>query len=179
MKKLIIFVISIAFYISCEKDNSNVDNPDIEKFVQQLKNGTYNTYKLGEKGENLWAIMPDLKKEHIPLLLSHAKDTSLISPCGHFPVNPVSSIPPYRVNNNKQSIMLGEYILWCIEGVIKGNTYASLTPILVNKNHEVYERLYGIEILEVRKMYQEWWNKYGSNGNSDNPPLKDSNYSWR
>jgi hypothetical protein len=63
--------------------------------------------------------MPGFQKRYVPYLIEYSKDTSLICPCDHFPVNPVSSIPPYRINNGEECIMLGEYLLWCAESVIE------------------------------------------------------------
>lgn len=178
MKNLIIFAVLIFCCASCGKDDFNVDNPDVEQFVQQIKDGTYDRYELGENGENLWTIMPNFKKEHIPLLIDLAKDTSLVCPCSHFPTNPISSIPPYRINDNKACIMIGEYLLWCVEGIIEGNTFASLTPILRNQNYRDDERLNGEEILKVREIYQDWWEEYGATDNNISP-LEETIYQWR
>ena len=179
MKNLSILAALILFCVSCEKDHFNINNPNIEQFVQQIKNGTYNQYELGENGEKLWTIMPDFKKEHIPLLLDFATDTSLVCPCNHFPTNPVSSIPPYRIYDNKECIMLGEYLLWCAEGIIENKDFASLTPILINHNYSAEKRLSGKDILEVRKMYQDWWVEYGPSEYTNELPLEGTNYSWR
>lgn len=179
MRNLIIFSALILFCMSCEKDDFNVDNPDMEQFVQQLKNGTYDKYELGENGEKLWTIMPNFKKEHISLLIDLAKDTSLVYPCEHFPTNPVSSILPYRINDNKECIMIGEYLLWCVEGIIEGRDFASLTPILINQNYSEEKNLDGREILEVRRLYQDWWEEHKQTTNTDKGPLEETNYRWR
>ena len=130
MKNLIIFTVLALFFMSCEKDDLNIENPDVKKFIQQIRNGTYDKYELDENGEKLWTKMPNLKEEHIPLLIEHAIDTTEITPWEHFPLNPISSIPPYRIVEGKTYILLGEYLLWCVEGIIEGNIFASLTPIL-------------------------------------------------
>lgn len=179
MKNLIIFVALAIFSLSCEKDDFDIDNPDVEQFVQQIKNGTYNNYALGENGEKLWAIMPAFEKKHIPLLIQFAEDTSIVSPCGHFPVNPASSIPAYRVSENKASIMIGEYLLWCLQGIIEEKDFASLTPILLDLNSRVEKRLSGGEILEVRTHYQDWWEKYRQAHYTEELPLDRTTYIWR
>jgi len=179
MKNLIFFAVLIFFCWSCEKDDFDLYRPDIEKFVQQIKNGTYDQYKLGENGEKLWTIMPNFTKEHIPLLINFAIDTSLVCPCNHFPTNPVSSIPPYKINNNKECIMIGEYLLWCVEGIIENKGFASLTPILLNQNYSNEKRLSGKDILEVRKIYQEWWEEYRHSENTNKLPLEGTNYIWK
>lgn len=180
MKNLIIPAVLILFCMSCEKDDFNVDNPDIEHFVQHIKDGSYNKYELGVNGEKLWAIMPNFTKEHIHLLLKFADDTSLVCPCDHFPANPASSIPPYRMKDSEACIMVGEYLLWCVEGIIGGNTFASLTPILIIKESNIKEeRLSGEEVLEVRKIYLEWWEEYEKSSIFERLPLEETIYGWR
>ncbi|KOH42674.1 DUF4943 family protein [Sunxiuqinia dokdonensis] len=180
MKNLIIFGALTLFCMSCEKEDSNFGNPDVEQFVQQIKDGTYNKYEFGKNGETLWTTMPSFGNEHIDLLLDFANDTSQICPCDHFPINPISSVPPYRKNDDQVCIMVGEYLLWCIEGVIEGKTYASLTPILrKNGSHFEAERLSGKEILQVRKIYLEWWEEYSNSSNFKRLPLDETAYRWR
>ncbi len=179
MKNLIILALFTLSCASCEKSDFNIDDPDVEQFVQQLKDGSYDKYELGENGENLWAIMPNFKKEHIPLLLHFAEDSTLVYPCIHFPTNPVSSIPPFRTDDNKASIMIGEYLLWCAEGIIENKTFASLTPILRNQNSSEDFRLSGKEILEVRDIYQNWWEEKEHSTNSNILPLDGTLYYWQ
>ncbi|MCP4760987.1 MAG: DUF4943 domain-containing protein [archaeon] len=176
---MIISAFLILFCMGCEKEDFNVNNPDVEQFVQQIKNGTYDNYEFGENGEKLWAIMPNFTKTHIPLLINFAEDTSLVCPCNHFPTNPISSIPPYRINENKECIMIGEYLLWCIEGIIENKDFASLTPILINQSYSAEKRLNGENILEVRKIYQEWWEKNGQSEDTNELPLEETIYRWR
>ena len=57
MKKLVLFIGLIIFCCSCEKNNFDIDNPNVKIFVKQLKNGTYDKYAKNEKGENLWLII--------------------------------------------------------------------------------------------------------------------------
>ncbi len=179
MKNVIIFAFFLFFCLGCEKDDFNVNNPDVEQFVQQLKKGTYDSYEFGENGEKLWTIMPNFTKKHIPLLIHLAKDTSLVSPCHHFPVNPISSIPPYRIDDNRECIMIGEYLLWCVEGIIENKDFASLTPILINQSYSTEKRLNGENILEVRIIYQEWWEKNKQSENIHDFPLEETIYRWR
>ncbi|MFB6319619.1 DUF4943 family protein [Saccharicrinis sp. FJH54] len=179
MKNLTILALFILFCLSCEKDDFNVDHPNIQQFVQQLKSGTYDQYKTGENGEKLWTIMPNFSKEHIPLLIDFSKDTSLVCPCNHFPANPVSSIPPFRISDNKECIMLGEYLLWCAEAIIENRDFASLTPILVNRSYSAEKRPGGEEILEVREIYQNWWEEYGLSADTHPLPLAETDYYWR
>jgi hypothetical protein len=178
MKNIIIVITLSLFCISCERNGFDIENPDVARFVQQIKNGTYDNYELGENGQKLWTKMPHFKTKHIPTLLNLANDTMSVCPCDHFPLNPISSIPPYRINNGKECIMIGEYLLWCVEGIIEGNTFASLTPIIQSQNKEVGVRLNGMEVLHVRTLYQNWWQTHGEVGNND-LPLEGTIYYWR
>ena len=179
MKKLIIIAIISFCCFSCNKNEFSIDDPDVKMFVELLKNGTYNEYELGDNGENLWPKMPNFGKEHVPLLIHLSQDTTLIYSYSHFPTNPVSSIPPYRINNGKECIMIGEFLLWCAEGVIEENVFASLVPIIINKSIGEENRLSGSEILEVRIIFQNWWNEYGKLGEYGIFPLDGTSYKWR
>jgi hypothetical protein len=186
---LIFSVLLILFFVGCEKDETsneqdeilNKKNEQINSFVEQLKDGTYNDYEYNENGEKLWTVMPDFQKSDVPYLLEYAKDTSVICPCNHFPVNPISSIPPYRVIDGEVCIMLSEYLLWCAGSVIESVEFASLVPVLVKFDGDkiIDNRLSGKEILSVRDIYQDWWNEYGNIENPDKMPLDGTGYLWR
>lgn len=53
MKYLIIFSVFAIFCNSCDKGNFDIKNPDVRIFVEQLKDGTYDEFETGEKGEKL------------------------------------------------------------------------------------------------------------------------------
>lgn len=177
-KSLIVLVIFMCF--GCT-NNFDLDNPNVKQFVLQLKNGTYDKYHLGEDGEKLWTIFPKFTLKDIPLLIELAKDTTLVNPCGHFPINPISSIPPYRTveNGNGKGIMLGEYLLWSVEIIINNGKFPSLTPLLRQENNSQNVGLTGKEILAVREKYLKWWNDYGKNGTISVSPLSGTDYWWR
>ena len=176
MKHLLFIALIGLFCFSCQGDNFNVTNPDVKKFAEQLKNGSYDEFEVDDKGSRLWTKMPEFDVKDIPALIDLSKDTSLINPIDHFPVNPMSSIPPYRIENGKSYIMLGEFLLWCAEGVIQDRTYPSLVPAIYKDGNS--RRLSGKEILEIRTIYLNWWNEYGKEGELGNPPLKGTDYSW-
>lgn len=176
MTLLLIFL--MHFCISCEKGSFNIDNPDVDTFVEQLKNGTYNQFEVGQDGEKLWTRMPKFRKEHIPRLINLAKDTSYISPCNHFPVNPVSSISTSRGFGEKPYIILGEYLLWCVEGIIHKGEFVSLTPMVFNTENEG-ELINGKVILELRRVYQKWWEEHGETEPLSKNPLEGTDYQWR
>lgn len=178
MKTFLIVTLLAFLCAGCGKETFDVNNPDVTEFVTQLKNGTYNNYARTGDGERLWPIMPAFDREDVPALITLAEDTELISPCDHFPVNPLSSMYPWRLVSGKPSIMLGEYLLWCAEAVIEGKDFASLNPVLIDEVNNPDQRLESDEIMNVRKLYQEWWN---ANGHFENPPslpLDGSGYGW-
>ncbi|MGF1585539.1 MAG: DUF4943 family protein [Bacteroidales bacterium] len=123
--------------------------------------------------------MPKFVKEQIPLLIDLSQDTTLVRPYDHFPVNPLSSIPPYRMDDGVESIMIGEYLLWCAEGIINDKIYPSLTPALKNQNYNNDKRLTGKEILEVREIYKSWWENYSKTDIISELPLEVTDYCWR
>ena len=174
--QLLLIVFFGIFCLSCQGDDFSVENPDVKKFVEQLKDGTYDEFELNENGERLWTKMPEFDVKDIPALIDLSKDTSLKNPIDHFPVNPMSSIPPYRIVNGIPNIMLGEFLLWCAEGVIQGKQYPSLVPVI--KKTGSYRVLSGKEILEIRDIYLNWWNEFGKEGELGNSPLKGTNYTW-
>ncbi|MCU0459887.1 MAG: DUF4943 domain-containing protein [Bacteroidales bacterium] len=177
MKTLTLAALLALLCIGCDKNSFNVNNPDVTEFVTQLKNGTYDTYARTGNGERLWPIMPSFDRDDVPALISLAGDTDLVSPCDHFPVNPLSSMYPWRLVSGKPSIMLGEYLLWCAEAVIEGKEFASLNPVLVEINNPD-RRLDGNEIMAVRELYQKWWDENGHLENPQTLPLDGSGYSW-
>lgn len=177
MKQIGLMILIVITCFGCSGDFDK-ENPDVRQFVTQLKDGSYNQYYKGEDGENLWTLFPEFKLKDIPLLLEYAKDTTLISPCDHFPVNPISSIPPWRADKNgKGAIMLGEYLLWTVETTIRGQ-FPSLAPLLRQASDSQNRVLNGKEILIVRQKYLDWWNDYGKKGNVSVLPLSGTGYLW-
>ena len=86
---------------------------------------------------------------------------------------------PFRVVDGRECIMLGEYLLWCAEAVIEGKDFASLNPVLYNKDYPNDQRLDAAEIMAVRKLYQEWWDEYGHQADPEKLPLEGTVYIWR
>lgn len=176
MKHLLFITFISLFSFSCQGDDFNVNNPDAKKFAEQLKDGSYDEFEVNDKGERLWTKMPEFDVKDIPVLIDLSQDTSLINTVNHFPLNPMSSLLPFRSVNGKHYIMLGEFILWCAEGAIKGKTYPSLTPLL--RKAGSYRMLSGKEILEIRTIYLKWWNEFGKEGKLENSPLEGTGYIW-
>jgi hypothetical protein len=176
MKKLVLIVFLPLFWTSCEDDEFDLDNPNVEKFVHQIKNGTYNCYEKGEHGEKLWLLMPKFTQDHIQSLIEYSKDTSHIT---NFPINPISSRTPFPLG--RDYFILGECLLWTVEGIRNGNGYGSLDPYLIDTSLDEIERskgLKGIDIQLVSGIYEDWWNVYKDNDWKSKYPLEGSPYSW-
>ncbi len=174
VRKLLLLSIFIMPYASCEKSEFDLNFPNVEEFVQLLKSGTYDYYEKGENGQDLWLLMPGFTKNHISSLLETSKDTSHIK---DFPINPVSSLPPYP--NDRQYFILGECLLWTIEGIRNGTGYGSLVPYLIETSSKENPKiLSGAEILVVRDLYLDWWSKYTFGNWKDISPLEGSPYKW-
>ena len=176
MKNLLFITILTLFCISCEKDEFNIDNPDVKKFVQQIKNGTYSCYEKGENGENLWLLMPKFREKHIQSLIDFSKDTSHIT---NFPFNPISSRTPFPFG--REYCILGECLLWTVEGIRNGSGYGSLDPYLIDTAITESERFKGLksnEILIVRDVYKDWWNNFKNKDWENKNPLEETSYRW-
>jgi hypothetical protein len=176
IKRLPFFFVLVLLCIGCEKEKFDISNPDVAVFVRQLKNGTYSCYEKGEMGENLWLIMPNFKSDHMSSLIEFADDTAHIS---SFPINPVSSRRPYP--EGREYFILGECLLWTAEGIRNGYGYGSLDPFLIDTasaENERYAGLNGDEILIVRAIYEDWWNKNKDYDWMNKDPLGDTSYRW-
>jgi len=176
IRKLPFIIILILLCIDCEKEKFDIDNPEVAVFVRQLKNGTYDNYEKGENGENLWLLMPKFTRSHIQSLIDFSKDTAHIS---DFPINPISSRRPYP--EGRDYFILGECLLWTIEGVRNGYGYGSLDPFLIDTalaESLRYKGLKSYEILIVRDIYKNWWNNFKDIDWNVKNPLEGTSYRW-
>lgn len=177
MKRLSFIPLSLLlFCIGCDKSNLDLNNPDVAIFVKQLKQGTYDYYEKGETGENLWLLMPGFNADHISALIEFAADTTHIT---NFPVNPCSSRRP--LPEGRDYFILGECLLWTVEGIRNDFGYGSLDPYLINTSmaeRERYEGLKGDEILIVRSVYKDWWESLKESNWKDKNPLEGTCYRW-
>lgn len=174
MKRITLIALLIFPILSCEKDKFDLNNPNVEQFVQQLKNGTYIQYEKGENGENLWLLMPKFTKNHIQSLIDFSKDTSHIN---NFPINPISSRTPFP--NDRDYFILGECLLWTVEGIRNGNGFGSLDPYLIDiTSGEVHKGLKGSGILIVRDSFQVWWSNFKDSDWKEKNPLDGTPYRW-
>lgn len=176
MKKLLFIVFMTFFCIRCEKEKLDIENPDVEIFVKQLKNGTYAYFEKGEKGENLWLLMPKFTMNHIQSLIDFSKDTSHIAV---FPTNPFSSRKP--LPDGREYYVLGECLLWIIEGIRHDSGYGSLDPYLIDVSKPENERFKGLngdKIRIVSDLYKDWWNNFKDKAWRDKNPLAETSYRW-
>lgn len=173
--KNLTFIVLILFFMSCERDQINLNNPNVDRFVQQIKTGTYDQYEKGEDGENLWLLMPRFTEKDIASLIDHASDTSQITA---YPFNPMSSRTPFPGRNHG---ILGECLLWTVEGVRNGSGYGSLDPFLIDTSldeSERYKGLTGADILIIRDIYDNWWMNHKADDWKTINPLENTPYIW-
>ncbi|WP_158602526.1 DUF4943 family protein [Proteiniphilum sp. X52] len=153
-----------------------LNDPDPHLFVKQIKQGTYRLHKKGENGDNLWLEMPVFSPVDIPVLLELASDTTHIR---DYPLNPISSRRPFP--EGRGYFILGECLLWTVEGIRNGARYGSLDPFLVRSETDTdgnYMALTTKEILAVRELYIEWWKNHKNGNWKGVNPLEDSGYIW-
>jgi hypothetical protein len=144
--------------------------------VNQIKNGTYNCYEKNEKGENLWLLMPEFTEDHIQSLINLSKDTTHIA---FFPINPISSRRPFP--EGRTYFILGECLLWTIEGIRNGRGYGSLDPFLIDTALNENERVKGLkgnEIPIIWGFYNDWWKNFKDKDWKNKNPLEETSYRW-
>ncbi len=176
VKILSVFILSFVLF-SCEKDELDIENPDVRLFVEQLKNGTYNQFERNGNGEKVGAEMPAFTLKHVSQLIDYAADTSFIPDLSCVPINPISSRLMWPINRPGK-VFLGEYLLWCAQYAIDGH-FPSLDPFLVNTNEEKTGKgITAKEVLLVRDYYENWWNLYNENVLEAPYPLGGTPYIW-
>jgi len=152
MKTRILFIGLVMIGLmapSCQKDELDMKNPDVDQFISILKSGNYFT-KVGYE-------LPDFAIKDIEDLLSYLKDTTNLN---EFPTNPFSS----KYTNPKR---LNECIFWTIDGIRIGNKYPSLEPCLIDTTAYSpttgYPRVPGEKLIEISDWYINWHNDYKKN----------------
>jgi hypothetical protein len=166
--KILIFCVSLISILGCDKDSEELKNIDVEKYVEQLKKGGYESFDL-----------PAFTYNDIPALLVYRNETQTIT---DFPHNGISSLWMPECS-------LGMYVLWTIESIravaidseyLIGR-FPSQNPI-VQQREEPFDLESGNEIQEmVSKAYYDWWedNKHKNFDNFKNiDPLSDLEYRW-
>lgn len=147
MKKLIyMLVLGCCLLVAgaCNETQLDMQNPDVELFVDMLKKGTYR-----QKDDKGMPVLPHFTAEDIPELLEQASDMTLIP---SFPT-------VYTANTGK--IRLGECLLWVVETVRLGYP-ASMGCHMVHADAENYEAVFFLsdeEVQEAVEHYRAWWDK--------------------
>ena len=167
--KILILCVSLFSIVGCDKDESEeLKNLDVEKYVEQLKNGEYESFDL-----------PEFTYKDIPALLEYRNENQIIT---DFPHNGISSLWMPECS-------LGMYILWTIESIravaidseFLIGRFPSQNPI-VQQREEPFDLESGNEIQEmISKAYYDWWedNKHKNFDNFKNiDPLSDLDYRW-
>ncbi|MCR4764560.1 MAG: DUF4943 domain-containing protein [Bacteroidaceae bacterium] len=167
----LLMLLSLAFtWVSCTDDTLDVENPDVDLFVKQLKDGA-----LAVNEETGTVIMPQFTVDDIESLLNYAEDLSEIP---SFPLAPVS----YLAGGKPR---LGECVLWVIESIRLGHN-ASLGCRMVRNDAVNYEGIYFLtdeQVLDAAAFYRRWWtNEQHAGGfsvlDTAAEPLAGSDYRW-
>jgi predicted nucleotidyltransferase len=130
---------------SCGEKDFDLHNPNVEQFVELLKNGNY----ANEVGHDL----PAFSMRDVANLLAHVKDTTIIK---GYPANPISS----KMTHPK---ILSECIMWTIDGIRFGSKFPSLEPSLIDTANFSLLRLTNKQLVELSEVYMSWHNEYKAN----------------
>jgi len=161
--KLIILT-TVFGLIGCEKQ---VDNPEVETYINQLKSNSYESPEL-----------PAFQPSDIPALLNYRNETMVIT---NFPHNGISSLwaPDCK---------LGMYVLWTVESIraveIKSEyligRFPSQNPILALRASTELKLVYDEKSQnEAAKAYYDWWHSiHIFKDKMKIDPLKDTDYRW-
>ncbi|RIJ45194.1 DUF4943 domain-containing protein [Maribellus luteus] len=170
--KILILIGFFAGLLSCSKDDTEeINNPDVETYIELLKANQYDSFKL-----------PEFSSDDIPALLQYTNDFSVVN---KFPSNPISSYaepnPDYK---------LSVLVLWTIESIRLAATdnkrvfgFASQNPFVQTKSEPIeWFTDHDSEIYNtIRQAYSNWWDenkhkKFSSFCNID--PLSETEYRW-
>lgn len=142
---MLALLLSLCFsLVSCMDETFDPNNPDVDLFVKQLKEGTYSP----ENADGLNTV-PHFTVNDIEGLLKYAEDLTVIP---SFPLAPVS----YSAGGK---LRLGECILWTVETVRLGQN-ASMGCKMVHVDAENYEGIYFLsddEVQDAAARYRRWW----------------------
>ncbi|HYQ55987.1 MAG TPA: DUF4943 family protein [Draconibacterium sp.] len=171
--KILILIGLFASLFSCDKDDTEeIDNPDVEAYIEQLKSDQYQSDDL-----------PEFTSSDISALLLYINDNSVVN---NFPHSPLSSFAPHYPPDYR----LGVLVLWTIESirvVSCNNTHYHRFPSqhpFIKKKNEPLEWIQNHDdeaYNSVRQAYIKWWGenrseKFGEICSID--PLENTNYRW-
>lgn len=145
IQHLTIFAIMLCFlFTSCGEETLDYNNPDVDLFVKQLKEGKYTT----QDPDGMISV-PKFVREDIAELLDYAEDLTVIP---SFPLAPIS----YSAGGK---LRLGECVLWTVETIRLGHN-ASMGCKMVHTDAENYEGIYFLtddEVKDAAMLYRRWW----------------------
>lgn len=171
MASVALFVLLSFSFVACSEETFDYNNPNVDLFVKQLKEGRYSTEN--SEGEN---VVPLFTVENIESLLKYAEDLTLI------PAFPLATVS-YSAGGK---LRLGECILWTIETIRLGQN-ASMGCKMVHADADNYEGIYFLsdeEVMDAAARYRRWWEtrKYPRTMWTIDPcydePLCGSGYMW-
>ena len=166
MKAILFFtiVIVLSVCLGCTKLDS--DNPNVENYVNQLKNESYSSF-----------VLPEFTTSDIPALLVYRNDTTSIK---NVPANPISSFAMMKCK-------LGMIVLWNIESIraLEINSerligrFPSQNPLLALRDKPSTWVFNEDSHLTAAKAYYNWWKSNPLFTNKMKiDPLKDTKYIW-
>lgn len=164
-----LLLFSVYLIYSCNKEDINIYNPNVDLFVKQLKEGTYN-----ERDGKGVMIIPHFTENDIPNLLRYADDLTVIS---YFPT---------VYNGTSGNIRLGECILWIVESLRLGSPASQGCNMVIDGaiNYEAIYFLTDNQLKDAATRYRLWWNELtilrGRLAPTYNlpAPLYNSGYKW-
>jgi hypothetical protein len=168
--KFFFLLILLMGFIRCDKkDNNEINNLDVETYIELLKSNQFDSLNL-----------PAFTYNDIPALLQYRNESQIIT---NFPHNPISSL--YR-----SECKLGMYVLWTIESVravsVKSEhmvmRFPSQNPILAFSD-SVELTLVSDHLSHsiAAQAYFVWWENNKNNDFDDFKnidPLEDTDYRW-
>ncbi len=109
-------------------------------------------------------------------MLEYSDDTSHIK---IFPTNPSVSVSP--LPNQRNYFILSECLLSIVEQIRCSPNFGFRCPFLIDNSKSFNEKLNGLksnEILEIRDLYQNWWNMNKNVDWKNKNPLEGTNFQW-
>lgn len=170
--KFLLILVSFIGLIGCDKkDNDEITNLDVEKYIELLKSNQFVSSKI-----------PAFTSNDIPSLLKYRNDNQIVTT---FPANTISS---YAIAEPKYK--LGVLVLWTVESIrissgknsMNGN-FPSQNPFIALRNNpsewvlDYNSQSYDI----ISQAYFDWWenNKHkGFDQFKNIDPLINTNYIW-
>ena len=147
--------------------NKHTDNPEVDKYIDDLISGTYESYDL-----------PDFSTADISALLEYRNETTTVT---NYPHNPISSFW-------QPECKLGILVLWTVESIravenkseyITGR-FPSQNPALALRDAPELQMVFDDQSLKVAaRAYYDWWNSFHPiKEKLKADPLVNTDYRW-